>query len=139
MLHLAFSPWWGVTDITTNTKPFPTFVHAQNMLLLHESHDEYFEPHDEPMLDATTALYCIAHQNNNGKGKNKYNKNKGINHGDPKVPTSPHPGYGPIPQFGGYATTPTPQLSYALNGPSMAPPAPHFTDLASVFSSMSLQ
>ncbi|GJY48985.1 hypothetical protein Tco_0438941 [Tanacetum coccineum] len=36
------------------------------------------------MLDATTALYCIARQKNNGKGKNKYNKNKGINHGDPK-------------------------------------------------------
>nr|GEU35882.1 hypothetical protein [Tanacetum cinerariifolium] len=78
------SSYNSMKDIITNTQPFPTFVNARNMLLLHESRDEHSEPQHEPVLDSSTALYHTTRQNNTGKGKNKSNKNRGNNRRAPK-------------------------------------------------------
>nr|GEY96078.1 hypothetical protein [Tanacetum cinerariifolium] len=50
ILRLLPSSYNSMKDIITNTKPFPTFVNARNMLLLHVSRDEYSEPHNEPIV-----------------------------------------------------------------------------------------
>lgn len=71
----------SIVDVVTNTKPFPSFLEAKNMLLLHESR----EVSEEPLTDVqhtTTALYSGATQS--GKPKNKWNKNRNNNRGASK-------------------------------------------------------
>ncbi|KAJ9566586.1 LOW QUALITY PROTEIN: hypothetical protein OSB04_002552 [Centaurea solstitialis] len=63
----------SIVDVITNTKPFPSFLEAKNMLLLHESREESLEPHTDPPLTSSAALYSSAQ---NGKPKNKTNKGK---------------------------------------------------------------
>ncbi|KAJ9560701.1 hypothetical protein OSB04_005861 [Centaurea solstitialis] len=66
----------SIVDVITNTKPFPSFLEAKNMLLLHASREESLEPHTDPPLTSSAALYSSAQ---NGKPKNK--PNKGRNNG----------------------------------------------------------
>lgn len=66
----------SIVDVITNTKPFPSFLEAKNMLLLHESREESLEPHPDTPLTSTTALYSSSQP---GKSKNK--PNKGRNNG----------------------------------------------------------
>ncbi|KAJ9548019.1 hypothetical protein OSB04_020562 [Centaurea solstitialis] len=63
----------SIVDVITNTKPFPSFLEAKNMLLLHESREESLEPHTDPPITSSAALYSSAQ---NGKPKNKTNKGK---------------------------------------------------------------
>ncbi|KAJ9563084.1 hypothetical protein OSB04_008244 [Centaurea solstitialis] len=63
----------SIVDVITNTKPFPSFLEAKNMLLLHESREESLEPHTDPPLTSSAALYSSAQ---NGKPKNKTNKGR---------------------------------------------------------------
>ncbi|KAJ9563615.1 hypothetical protein OSB04_008775 [Centaurea solstitialis] len=63
----------SIVDVITNTKPFPSFLEAKNMLLLHESREESIESHTDPPLTSSAALYSSAQ---NGKPKNKPNRGK---------------------------------------------------------------
>lgn len=67
----------SIVDVTTNTKPFPSFLEAKNMLLLHENREETNDSTPDPANTTTTALYSVSHQP--GKSKNKWNKNRGNN------------------------------------------------------------
>ncbi|KAJ9564516.1 hypothetical protein OSB04_000482 [Centaurea solstitialis] len=58
----------SIVDVITNTKPFPSFLEAKNMLLLHESREESLESHTDPPLTSSAALYSSA-QNGNRKIK----------------------------------------------------------------------
>ena len=72
----------SIVDVITNTKPFPSFLEAKNMLLLHESREDTQEQIlDTPNLN-TTALYSTSQQP--GKSKNKWNKNRSNNRGTAK-------------------------------------------------------
>ncbi|KAJ9539514.1 hypothetical protein OSB04_032247 [Centaurea solstitialis] len=64
----------SIVDVITNTKPFPSFLEAKNMLLLHESREESFEPHTDTPLTSSAALYSSTLSAPNGKPKNKSNK-----------------------------------------------------------------
>ncbi|KAJ9536095.1 hypothetical protein OSB04_un000733 [Centaurea solstitialis] len=63
----------SIVDVITNTKPFPSFLEAKNMLLLHESREESIESHPDPPLTSSAAMYSSA---KNGKPKNKPNRGK---------------------------------------------------------------
>ncbi|KAJ9540986.1 LOW QUALITY PROTEIN: hypothetical protein OSB04_027492 [Centaurea solstitialis] len=63
----------SIVDVITNTKPFPSFLEAKNVLLLHESREESIESHTDPPLTSSAALYSSAQ---NGKPKNKSNRGK---------------------------------------------------------------
>ncbi|KAJ9544883.1 hypothetical protein OSB04_024590 [Centaurea solstitialis] len=64
----------SIVDVITNTKPFPSFLEAKNMLLLHESREESVEPHTDTPLTSSAALYSSTPSAPNGKPKNKSNK-----------------------------------------------------------------
>ncbi|KAJ9547656.1 hypothetical protein OSB04_020199 [Centaurea solstitialis] len=64
----------SIVDVITNTKPFPSFLEAKNMLLLHESREESVEPHTDTPLTSSAALYSSTPFAPNGKPKNKSNK-----------------------------------------------------------------
>ncbi|KAJ9551722.1 hypothetical protein OSB04_015767 [Centaurea solstitialis] len=66
----------SIVDVITNTKPFPSFLEAKNMLLLHESREESVEPHTETPLTSSAALYSSTPSAPNGKPKNKSNKGR---------------------------------------------------------------
>ncbi|KAJ9563458.1 hypothetical protein OSB04_008618 [Centaurea solstitialis] len=66
----------SIVDVITNTKPFPSFLEAKNMLLLHESREESVEPHIDTPLTSSAALYSSAQSAPNGKSKNKFNKGR---------------------------------------------------------------
>ncbi|KAJ9546650.1 hypothetical protein OSB04_019193 [Centaurea solstitialis] len=66
----------SIVDVITNTKPFPSFLEAKNMLLLHESREESVEPHTDTPLTSSAALYSSAQSTLNGKSKNKFNKGR---------------------------------------------------------------
>ncbi|KAJ9549163.1 hypothetical protein OSB04_021706 [Centaurea solstitialis] len=66
----------SIVDVITNTKPFPSFLEAKNMLLLHESREESVEPHNDTPLTSSAALYSSAQSAPNGKPKNKFNKGR---------------------------------------------------------------
>lgn len=63
----------SIVDVITNTKPFPSFLEAKNMLLLHESREESTDPHPETPLTSSSALYSSSQP---GKSKNKLNKGR---------------------------------------------------------------
>lgn len=64
----------SLVDVITHTKPFPTFLEAKNMLLLHESREDQPEPTTDTHLSPSSALYSTSTTNNNGKGRNKNNR-----------------------------------------------------------------
>ncbi|KAJ9537518.1 hypothetical protein OSB04_030251 [Centaurea solstitialis] len=66
----------SIVDVITNTKPFPSFLEAKNMLLLHESREESVEPHTDTPLTSSAALYSSAQNALNGKSKNKFNRGR---------------------------------------------------------------
>ncbi|KAJ9564595.1 LOW QUALITY PROTEIN: hypothetical protein OSB04_000561, partial [Centaurea solstitialis] len=66
----------SIVDVITNTKPFPSFLEAKNMLLLHESREESVEPHTDTPLTSSAALYSSTPSAPNGKPKNKSNKGR---------------------------------------------------------------
>ncbi|KAJ9540269.1 hypothetical protein OSB04_026775 [Centaurea solstitialis] len=66
----------SIVDVITNTKPFPSFLEAKNMLLLHESREESVEPHADTPLTSSAALYSSAQNALNGKSKNKFNRGR---------------------------------------------------------------
>jgi hypothetical protein len=63
----------SIVDVITNTKPFPSFMEAKNMLLLHDHRDDNNDAMQDPS-HTTTALYSTSNQP--GKSKNKWNKNR---------------------------------------------------------------
>ncbi|KAI3722068.1 hypothetical protein L2E82_33093 [Cichorium intybus] len=74
----------SIVDVITNTKPFPTFMEAKNMLLLHENREENQEHALNSQHTPTTALYSMSQQS--GKSKNKWNKNNRNNNRGPSKP-----------------------------------------------------
>ena len=58
----------------THTNPFPSFLEAKNMLLLHESREDQPELTTDTHLSPSSALYSTSATNNNGKGRNKNNR-----------------------------------------------------------------
>ncbi|KAJ9560232.1 hypothetical protein OSB04_005392 [Centaurea solstitialis] len=66
----------SIVDVITNTKPFPSFLEAKNMLLLHESREESVEPHTDTPLTSSAALYSSSQSTLNGKSKNKFNNGR---------------------------------------------------------------
>ncbi|KAJ9545573.1 hypothetical protein OSB04_025280 [Centaurea solstitialis] len=46
----------SIVDVITNTKPFPSFLEAKNMLLLHESRNESIKPHPDTPLTSSAAF-----------------------------------------------------------------------------------
>ncbi|KAJ9566760.1 hypothetical protein OSB04_002726 [Centaurea solstitialis] len=76
ILHQLPPSYHSIVDVITNTKPFPSFLEAKNMLLLHESREESIEPHIDTPLTSSAALYSSAQSALNGKSKNKFNKGR---------------------------------------------------------------
>ncbi|KAJ9565369.1 hypothetical protein OSB04_001335 [Centaurea solstitialis] len=117
----------SIVDVITNTKLFPSFLEAKNMLLLHESREESLESHTDPPLTSSAALYSSAQ---NGKPKNKTNrgKNNGRNQGHSQAyfGASPHAppaqpgllGAPPVHSFGAGAPQPSPTMFSAPQHPS---------------------
>ncbi|KAJ9547665.1 hypothetical protein OSB04_020208 [Centaurea solstitialis] len=66
----------SIVDVITNTKPFHSFLEAKNMFLLHESREEFVEPHTDTSLTSSAAMYSSAQSALNGKSKNKFNKGR---------------------------------------------------------------
>nr|KAJ0213521.1 hypothetical protein LSAT_V11C400213370 [Lactuca sativa] len=64
----------SIINVVMNTKPFPSFLEAKNMLLLHEHHEENHDMMQDPTNITTTALYSVSQQS--GKSKNKWNNNR---------------------------------------------------------------
>ena len=64
----------SIVDVITDTKPFPSFLDAKNMLLLHESRKEATDPTGDSTLTSSAALYSSA--TTSGKSKNKFNRGK---------------------------------------------------------------
>ncbi|KAJ9543614.1 hypothetical protein OSB04_023321 [Centaurea solstitialis] len=69
----------SIVDVITNTKPFPSFLEAKNMLLLHESRNESIKPYPDTPLTSFAALYSSTQsapfwklKNNSNKGRNKW-------------------------------------------------------------------
>ncbi|KAJ9557254.1 hypothetical protein OSB04_011868 [Centaurea solstitialis] len=97
-----------------NTKPFPSFLEAKNMLLLHESREQSLEPSPNTPLTSSAAPYSSSQPAQNGKLKNKSNKGRNNGHfaskgeGNTNVPASSHSFAGnqghPQAFFGIYAT-----------------------------------
>ncbi|KAJ9566010.1 hypothetical protein OSB04_001976 [Centaurea solstitialis] len=89
----------SIVDVITNTKPFPSFLEAKNMLLLHESREESVEPHTDTPLTSSAALYSSAQSASNGKSKNKSNRgNQG--HSQAYFGNTATPGHAPPSQSG---------------------------------------
>ncbi|KAJ9553280.1 hypothetical protein OSB04_017325 [Centaurea solstitialis] len=113
----------SIVDVITNTKPFPSFLEAKNMLLLHESREESHESHTDPPLTSSAALYSSAQ---NGKPKTKTNRgknngrfaSKGGGHFQAYFGASPHAppaqpgllGAPPVHSFGAGAPQPSPTM-----------------------------
>ncbi|KAL4562284.1 hypothetical protein LXL04_034484 [Taraxacum kok-saghyz] len=76
------SSYHSIVDVITNTKPFPSFLEAKNMLLLHENREDTNDTLQDPTHSTTTALYSSSQQS--GKTKNKWNKNRNNNRGTSK-------------------------------------------------------
>ncbi|KAJ9537125.1 hypothetical protein OSB04_029858 [Centaurea solstitialis] len=115
----------SIVDVITNTKPFPSFLEAKNMLLLHESREESVEPHTDTPLTSSAALYSSTPSAPNGKPKNKSNKgNQG--HSQAYFGASPHAppaqpgllGAPPVHSFGTGAPQPSPTMFSAPQHPS---------------------
>ncbi|KAJ9542459.1 hypothetical protein OSB04_028965 [Centaurea solstitialis] len=115
----------SIVDVITNTKPFPSFLEAKNMLLLHESREESVEPHTDTPLTSSAALYSSTPSAPNGKPKNKSNKgNQG--HSQAYFGASPHAppaqpgllGAPPVHSFGTGDPQPSPTLFSAPQHPS---------------------
>ncbi|KAJ9560758.1 LOW QUALITY PROTEIN: hypothetical protein OSB04_005918, partial [Centaurea solstitialis] len=105
----------SIVDVITNTKPFPSFLEAKNMLLLHESREESVEPHTDTPLTSSAALYSSTPSAPNGKPKNKSNKgrNFGRGGGNTNVSASSH----------SFAGTQGHSQAYFGNSPGQVPPA----------------
>ncbi|KAJ9544041.1 hypothetical protein OSB04_023748 [Centaurea solstitialis] len=163
--HLPPS-YQSLVDVITHTKPFPSFLEAKNMLLLHESREDQPDPTADTYLSPTTALYSTSAPNNNEKTRlknNRGNKNTGrvtFNRtlggggssssnttgfsGDASAPGGLqllqllhnllHQQQAQDTQPNGLRRLPAPSAP-THGGPS----APQFTDLASLFNSMSVQ
>lgn len=67
-------PYHSIVDVITNTKSFPAFLEAENMLLLHESREEVIYPTGDPTLTSSAALYSSTPTSR--KSKNKFNRGK---------------------------------------------------------------
>ncbi|KAJ9556167.1 hypothetical protein OSB04_010781 [Centaurea solstitialis] len=134
----------SIVDVITNTKNFPSFLEAKNMLLLHESREESIESHTDPPLTSSAALYSSAQ---NGKPKNKTNRGKnngrfaskgGGGHSQAYFGASPHAppaqpdllGAPPVHSFGAGAPPPSPTMFSAPQTPS---PQPSFSGYASQY------
>lgn len=68
----------SMVDVITNKVPFPSFLEAKDMLILHESRVELHDPPLDNLANSSSALYSSQNFNNNGKGKNKNKNNKNI-------------------------------------------------------------
>nr|GEW34525.1 putative ribonuclease H-like domain-containing protein [Tanacetum cinerariifolium] len=152
----------SIKDIITNANPFPSFIDAHNMFLLHESRDEQAKPSSDPVLNSSTALYTsTTTRSNNEKGKNKSNKNGGNNRGAPRRVTncgdagkssstvSSFASSGHVPANGSSQVLPSPQqqpsppslpppmygapLYYGVQPPQYGPYAPQFGGYAAHF------
>ena len=64
----------SIVDVITNTKPFPSFLEAKDMLLIHESREESIDYTGDATLTSSVALYSSA--SHTGKSKNKINRGK---------------------------------------------------------------
>ncbi|KAJ9568111.1 hypothetical protein OSB04_004077 [Centaurea solstitialis] len=110
----------SIVDVITNTKPFPSFLEAKNMLLLHESREESVEPHTDTPLTFSAALYSSTPSAPNGKPKNKSNKGRNFGQvaskgggGNTNVSASSH----------SFAGTQGHSQPYFGNSPGQVPPA----------------
>ncbi|KAJ9558152.1 hypothetical protein OSB04_012766 [Centaurea solstitialis] len=149
----------SIVDVITNTKPFPSFLEAKNMLLLHESREESIQSHTDPPLTSSAALYSSAQ---NGKPKNKTNRgknngrfaSKGVGntnvsasshsfaghqgHSQAYFGASPHApptqpgllGAPPVHSFGAGAPPPSPTM---FSAPQTSSPQPSFSGYASQY------
>ncbi|KAJ9553498.1 hypothetical protein OSB04_017543, partial [Centaurea solstitialis] len=172
--HLPPS-YQSLVDVITHTKPFPSFLEAKNMLLLHESREDQPDPTANTHLSPSSALYSTSAPNNNGKTRlknNQGNKNTGrvtFNRtlggggssssntigfsGDAGAPgerctstaISEYSAQWPPSSTGAICAYPW-GVACAISlfaappqAPQLCPSAPQFTDLASLFSSMSVQ
>lgn len=66
------SSYHSIVDVITNTKPFPSFLEAKNMLLLHESREAAIDTIHDPSISQSSALYSSS--NTTGKSKNHWTK-----------------------------------------------------------------
>ncbi|KAJ9567352.1 hypothetical protein OSB04_003318 [Centaurea solstitialis] len=166
--HLPPS-YQSLVDVITHTNPFPSFLEAKNMLLLHESREDQPDPTTDTHLSPSSALYSTSAPTNTGKTRyknNRGNKNtgrvtsKGTSGGHPPfiaqllqlLQNVVHQQQVQNPQSSGPRRLPAPSapIHGGFPAPSalfVAPPqtpqpnssAPQFTDLGSLFSSMSVQ
>ncbi|KAJ9562193.1 hypothetical protein OSB04_007353 [Centaurea solstitialis] len=142
----------SIVDVITNTKPFPSFLEAKNMLLLHESREESTEPLPDIPLTSSAALYSLAQT---GNSKNKSNKGRnngrfaskgGGGHPQAYFGRTATPGYAP-PSLLGLLSAP-PAHSFGVGTPQppptmfstphqfalvQPPPQPSFTGYASQY------
>ncbi|XP_023752423.1 uncharacterized protein LOC111900777 [Lactuca sativa] len=62
ILHQLPPSYHSIMDVITNTKPFPSFLEAKNMLLLHESREENTDSTLDLGNSTTSALYSVSTQ-----------------------------------------------------------------------------
>lgn len=115
----------SLVDVITNTKPFPSFLEAKNMLLLHESREASTESSLDSTLTQTAALFSSA--TNSGKSKNRWNKNRNATKTAPKGGgggghSSPDP---PMPFAGILGNNPSVFGGVAASPTSVIAPGPH--------------
>ncbi|KAJ9543586.1 hypothetical protein OSB04_023293 [Centaurea solstitialis] len=162
--HLPPS-YQSLVDVITHTKPFPSFLKDKNMLLLHESREDKPDPTADTHLSPSSALYSTSTPNNNGKTRLKNNRgnkntrrvtfNRTLGGGvllhqtlllflvmQQVQNTHPNgPRRLPVPSAPTHGGIPVPSALFAAppQAPQLCPSAPQFMDLASLFSSMSVQ
>lgn len=71
----------SMVDVITHRQPFPSFLEAKDMLLLHESRADTIELVVDNLSNSSTALYSNYNTNNSGKTKNKNNRNNNNKNG----------------------------------------------------------
>ena len=64
----------NIVDVITNTSPFPSFLEAKNLLLLHESREESIDPIGDSTFTSPGVWYIFA--STSGKSNNKFNRGK---------------------------------------------------------------
>lgn len=74
ILRQLLPSYHSIVDVITNTKPFPYFLEAKNMLLLHESREDSIDLTGDPTYTFSVALYSSTPTS--GKSKNKFNRGK---------------------------------------------------------------
>ncbi|KAJ9557292.1 hypothetical protein OSB04_011906 [Centaurea solstitialis] len=134
----------SIVDVITNTKPFPSFQEAKNMLLLHESCEESIELHTDAPITSSAALYSSSQSTQNGRSKNKPNSEINNGHTPPAQSVDVrHPQSSSkmliSSQFGqppphSVPVQPPPQPSFSGHASQYG--QTQFTDLSSMFQAM---